>query len=232
MTHRMLALWGAIALMLGFLITQQIRTVAILNRTTQSEEAQLLSQLIGKVDQSLVSDANAITTLSGQLKSLAPSPALTSLKGRLTRVLPLADLTSVEGPGVEVVMHDGSANLFPGEPPALQLIHDQYVLQVVGLLSGAGARAIAINGQRYSAITSIYCAGPTIRINGTPYASPFVVTAIGPSAAMIKALATNPDIEGWSQLVYIKYHSVSRVKIPPYNGLVNLSLAKPDKIGE
>ena len=228
---RMMAEMAAVALVVGFLITQQIRTVSWLNRTAQLQEGKILSQLVAEADQGNANQEARVSAIQSRLRSLAPAPDVAQVNRQLESVLPLADLTPVKGSGIEVVMHDGSGNLFPGEPAALQLVHDQYVLRVIALISAMGARAISINGQRYTDITSIYCSGPTIRINGVPYSSPFIIEAVGPSSAMLHALAADPDIQGWSQLVFIHFHSRSRVEIAPYRGFFDLSLAKPVKIG-
>jgi uncharacterized protein YlxW (UPF0749 family) len=222
---------ATIAVGLGFLITQQIRTVNLINHTVQMQEGQMLSQLVMQADKSNVQVESRISAAQARLVQLAPTPRVGGIRRMVAHVRPLAALTPVTGSGVQVVLHDAAFDRFPNEPAALKLIHDQYVLRVVALLSAAGARAIAINGQRYTAITSIYCAGPTIRINNVPFASPFVVDAVGPPGAMMQALDTDPDILGWSQLVYIHARVLQRMEIAPYNGLINLSLAKPVKIG-
>lgn len=142
----------------------------------------------------------------------------------------MAGLTPVEGPGVEVTLHDAAKPSYPGEPPVYQLVHDQYVLHVVALLSAAGATAISINGQRYVSTTSIFCAGPTIRINGINYGSPYVVRAVGPPQALLTALSDDPDVQGWSQLVSISYRAESRLKVIGYRGQVQFNDARPAKI--
>lgn len=232
MQKHLVAVVGLVALAIGFLMTQQIRTVNLLNRTAQLEEGRTLSQLVAQADRRNVTVASNIAKMRAQLAGLGNAPNVAAVQQDVNQVEPLAGLSTVAGPGVVVVMHDGKGHLFPGEPASLQLIHDQYVLRVIALLSASGAQAISINGQRYTATTSIYCAGPTIRINGVPYASPFVVEAVGPAKAMMTALAKDPDIQGWAQLTSIKFHTVQRVEIAPYDGLINFSYAKPVKIKE
>jgi uncharacterized protein YlxW (UPF0749 family) len=227
MRRRLTVVLSLLALVVGFLITQQMRTVAFINRTAQVEEGRTLSQLVSQADLSNARAQAHIATIKARLAGFKGAVPLGRVKRQLARVMPLADLTTVRGSGIVVVMHDGRGNLFPGEPPALQLVHDQYVLRVIALISSAGAQAISINGQRYTATTAIYCAGPTIRINGVPYASPFVIRAVGPAQPMLAALNADPDIQGWSQLVFIHYHAQSHIDIAPYHGLVDVSLATP-----
>jgi len=204
----------------------------MLNKTAQIEEGQTLSYLVGQADQYNVSARHEVTALNARLDAAGPVPNILTIEKHLGDAQTLAGLTMRQGTGVTVVIHDATAPAFPGEPSILELVHDQYVLRVVSLLSGAGAQAIAINGQRYTATTSIFCAGPTIRINGVPYASPYVVQAIGPVSPMMKAVESDPDIEGWAQLVSIKFHSDRRLEIAPYRGLVHFFAIKPVKIEE
>ncbi len=231
MAKHLLAIIGVIAVVMGFLVTQQIRTIHMLNHTAQVQEGKTLSFLVTNAEKYNLTARRQVAALSARIAGLGATPNLGAIHASLQKTQTLAGLTPVTGTGVTVVIHDATAPAFPGEPPILELVHDQYVLRVVALLSGAGAQAIAINGQRYTATTSIYCAGPTIRINGVPYASPYVVQAVGPVGPMLKAMQGDPDIQGWAQLVSIKFHSVKRLEIPAFRGPVHLSIAKPVKIG-
>lgn len=220
-----------IAVVMGFLLTQQIRTVAFINHTAQIQEAITLSHLVTSADEANLLSRQKVLAMQARLATASSNtPALSPIRAALTRTQSLAGLTAQSGSGVQVIIHDATQPAFPGEPAILELVHDQYVLQVVSLLSAAGASAIAIDGQRYTATTAIFCAGPTIRINGVPYASPYVVDAVGPSGAMLTALQDNPDIEGWSQLVSIKFHPDSHLEIAAYRGAVHFSSIKPVNI--
>lgn len=232
MAYRLAVGMAAIAAVAGFLITQQIRTVSALNHTAAIQQGKTLAYLVTKADQGNVEEQHRIEKLAQRLQAEPKAPNLSAIKGHLRAIEPLAALTPVAGPGVTVLMHDATHAAFPGEPADLRLVHDQYVLRVIALLSAAGARAISIDGQRYTAITSIFCAGPTIRINGVPYASPYRIRAIGPTGAMLHALQSDPDIQGWAQLVSIHYHGDAHLEIGPYRGPVQFSAAKPVKIGE
>ncbi|WP_407268062.1 DUF881 domain-containing protein [Radiobacillus sp. PE A8.2] len=84
----------------------------------------------------------------------------------------------IEGSGVEVVLKD--SNYIPSEANANQyMVHEQHVHLVVNELFSAGAKAIAINGQRLFKDSYISCVGPVISVDGTAYPAPFIITAIG-----------------------------------------------------
>lgn len=231
MGRRLPLLVSVIALVMGFLITQQIRTVAWLNHTAQVQDGRTLEYLVANALQYDAHAGQKVRTLEQKIAAVGAAGHLMPLKRQLNRIHQVAGLTAIKGSGVTVVIHDAAAPAFPGEPSLLELVHDQYVLRVVALLSSAGAQAIAINGQRYVAVTSIFCAGPTIRINNVPYASPYVIEAIGPVQPMLKAVSSDPDIEGWAQLVSIQWHAAPYLEIAPYRASLHFFAIKPVKIG-
>lgn len=231
MRIRTQGLMAAIALALGFLSTQQIRTVDTLKATATAQEGRTLDYLVTRTLEQNAALTVRIKALQKKVAAVAV-PTLSSRRRRQIQALALAaGLAPARGPGVEVVVHDASGPLYPGEPAQLELVHDQYILHIVSLLVGQGAEAVSINGQRFVSTTAIFCAGPTIRVNGIPYGSPFVVRAVGPVAPMLKALTGDPDVQGWAQLVSIRYRARSHLEIPAYSLPVHLPLDKPVKIG-
>lgn len=225
-------LLGGIALALGFMSTQQMLVVNRLSVTARVREGQIMSYLITRAVQQNAQLTLTKTSEQARLAALGAAPPLSRLTAAVRAADVAAGLTPVSGSGVEVVIHDGTQPAFPGEPAMLQLVHDQYVLHIVGLLMGAGATAVAVNGQRYVSTTAIFCSGPTIRINGVSYASPYVIQAVGSPSQLLNALNSDPDIAGWSQFVSIHYHAVSVVDVPAYTFPVHFSAAKPAKIGQ
>ena len=202
-----------VAGLLGFWVVQQWRLQALLQQTVTARETRTLTQL---VQSSLAQNAVMAARLSTlrQDAASAPSPPVRRLVQQVGAARGQAGLGAVSGVGVTVILHDAAGPSFPGEPAELQLVHDQYVLHIVGLLSSAGAQAIAIAGQRYVSTTAIYCAGPTISVNGVESGSPFVIQAVGRPTALLAALANDPDVQGWSQLVSIQFHASPAVRVP------------------
>lgn len=223
---------GAMACVLGFLITQQIRTVVSLQHTANAQEGQALSYLVSRTLKSNIALASDVQTLRQRVRNMRAVASITKLRQKVAVANTVAGTTPQTGAGVEVIIHDAATPSYPGEPPEFQLVHDQYVLHIVGVLAGAGATAIAINDQRFVGTTGIYCAGPTIRVNGVPYGSPFVIRAVGPTSAMVKALQNDIDLQGWAQLVSIHYRPVSHMVIPAYSIPITLSDIKPVNIGK
>lgn len=86
-----------------------------------------------------------------------------------------AGFTRVSGEGIDIGIDDSQII----EKPDAYLVHDEYLAQIINVLKGAGARAIAINGQRVTAITECLCLGPSIRVNGVRLFAPYHIEAIG-----------------------------------------------------
>jgi uncharacterized protein YlxW (UPF0749 family) len=215
---------GLVAGFLAFWLVQEIRVQALLLQTAAIQRGQTLSYLVGQATQQTAALQAQVDRLRREL-AVAPEPA--AVPRSLAALEAEAGLTAVSGPGVTVALADSPRPTYPGEPADYQLVHDQYVLHVVGILFGAGATAVAINGQRYVSRTAIFCAGPTIRVNGVVSGSPFVVSALGPPGPMLAALANDPDIQGWGQLVRIRYRAVTSLTVPPYRGAVAFHYARP-----
>lgn len=95
---------------------------------------------------------------------------------------------STQGPGVEVLIDDGTRDLEYWENPNDILVHDSDLLLIINELKAAGAEMISVNGQRLVDGSSISCSGYTVRINGQFYARPFIIRAIGDGSRMSAAL--------------------------------------------
>jgi uncharacterized protein YlxW (UPF0749 family) len=98
---------------------------------------------------------------------------------RAAQYAAIAGLTPVSGPGIRVLLSDSTNAIPPGENPSTALVQDSDLTFLVMMLWYGGARAIAINGERVTAATTITSSGPTILINGRRLVGPFDVVAVG-----------------------------------------------------
>ena len=85
----------------------------------------------------------------------------------------------VRGPGVRVSLDDSPDAGGPDDPNGDGRVRDRDLQEVVNALWAAGAEAIAVNGQRVSALTAIREAGQAILVDYRPITAPYVVDAIG-----------------------------------------------------
>lgn len=136
----------------------------------------------------------------------------------------VAGLTKVEGPGVVIIVTDGTRELIEDENPNNILVHDIDIRAMVDDLRNAGAEAIAINGQRVIFNKSnIICAGPTIKINDQVFAPPYVIEAIGDRKFLESAInapgSFSESLRSWG--VFVEVNTSISVTIPAYDGYVS-----------
>jgi len=109
---------------------------------------------------------------------------------RTSQYAALAGLTPVSGSGVQVTLSDSSRALPPGANPSAALVQDGDLTFLIMMLWYGGARAVAINGERVTAVTTITSSGPTILINGRRLVGPFDVIAVGDPGVLRGVLET------------------------------------------
>ncbi|WP_432511174.1 DUF881 domain-containing protein [Kineococcus sp. SYSU DK001] len=97
--------------------------------------------------------------------------------------------TPVTGPGLEVVLDDAPATA-EGTGTSGRVV-DRDVQLVVNGLWAAGAEAVAVNGQRLGALSSIRAAGEAVLVDYRPLTPPYTISAVGDPAAMQTAFATS-----------------------------------------
>lgn len=97
----------------------------------------------------------------------------------LARAADAAAATERSGHGLTVTVDDAPAD---GEPEDMEdsgRIYDQDLQILVNGLWGAGAGAIAVNGERLTSTTAIRAAGDAILVDYRPLSPPYQVTALG-----------------------------------------------------
>ncbi|MFP3989950.1 DUF881 domain-containing protein [Streptomyces sp. E11-3] len=103
----------------------------------------------------------------------------------------LSGATGVHGPGVELVVDDAEGTDQGGGGPRTSTgfsdngrVRDRDMQRVVNGLWQSGAEAIAINGQRLTALSAIRAAGDAILVDNKPLVPPYTVLAIGDGQTM------------------------------------------------
>jgi uncharacterized protein YlxW (UPF0749 family) len=129
---------------------------------------------------------------SRQQDTAAGQADLAQLSAELDDQKVIAGTVPVRGPGVRIVLDDSSLKTIPPkDDPALYIVHEYQLRDVVNVLWSAGAEAISINGERMVSPSSIYCVGSTILVNDTRTSPPYEFLVIGDSAQLESAL-TDP----------------------------------------
>ncbi|MDK2918219.1 MAG: hypothetical protein PWQ37_952 [Candidatus Petromonas sp.] len=141
------------------------------------------------------------------------------LKNEISQFKTISGFTDVQGPGIILIIDDGSRKLYEGEDPNNIIVHNIDILNIINDLKVAGAEAISINGQRVLSNSEIDCNGPTIKINGQLFAQPFIVKAIGEPKhleAAIKAPGTYGNLLKEVGL-FIEVNTSINIRIPKYS---------------
>lgn len=101
-----------------------------------------------------------------------------------------AGLTAVRGSGVEIVLTDARSASSASSDPSAGLVQDGDLILLNLMLWYGGAQAVAINGERITAQSTIVSSGPTLLVNGRRMVGPFYITAIGDPTVLRGALET------------------------------------------
>jgi uncharacterized protein YlxW (UPF0749 family) len=185
-----------VCVILGFVVALQFRSVTRNNATSgELKRAETLQQQLNKEKELTASLSQQLLTYRSDLEQFRQQAATSGtyaevLAKQLDEAEILAGLSELEGPGIVVTMKDsqiqtGSDSSVDDE---LYLIHDEDILRVINELRAAGAEALSINDERILATTEIRCAGPTVSVNNSRYAAPFIIRAIGDSKNLESAL--------------------------------------------
>ncbi|WP_421733759.1 DUF881 domain-containing protein [Cellulomonas sp.] len=141
-------------------------------------------------------------------------------------------VTAVTGPGLRLVLTDAPSDNPDEEDPELR-VQDVDLQVVVNGLWAAGAEAIAVNGQRLTAMTAIRSAGDAVLVDLVALSSPYTVEAVGDAVGMQTEMARASAGQHLATLrttygIGVQMTSQSRLELPG-TGLVTLHGAEvPD----
>ncbi|MFD3976452.1 DUF881 domain-containing protein [Streptomyces cyaneofuscatus] len=112
----------------------------------------------------------------------------------------LSGATPVQGPGVKLVVDDAKNTDEGGGGPRESSsfadtgrVRDRDMQRVVNGLWESGAEAIAINGQRLTALSAIRAAGDAILVDNRPLVPPYTVLAVGDGKNLSAAFRDSAD---------------------------------------
>ncbi|MDN5352955.1 MAG: hypothetical protein PWQ12_1876, partial [Clostridiales bacterium] len=146
------------------------------------------------------------------------------LTSEINETKAIAGLTALEGPGVVILVSDGTRELIGNENRNNLLVHDIDIRSVVDELRNAGAEAISINGERVIFNKSnIQCTGPTIKVNDQVFAPPYIIQAIGDGEFLESAMnapgSFAENLRAWG--LFVEVDTSVNISIPAYTGFTN-----------
>ncbi len=136
-----------------------------------------------------------------------------------------------EGDGLVVTLRDSSLAKAPSGNRNDLLIHSGDVHAVVNGLWGAGAGAIAVNGERVVATSALLCVGNTLLIDGTVHSPPYVFTAIGPPEVMLERFGEDELVDRFGRdaeafRLGFDVEVGTDLEVPAYEGSAALEFAE------
>lgn len=167
--------------LLGFLLVVAYRQTLAEEPARTSARAGLVEQVQRRQAQSdqLQLQADKLRDEVAQLRDAALSGTAAA---RLRDLEAVTGLARVQGDGVVIRLADGAApaDAVTGNKPNLGRVFDRDLQDLANALWAVGAEAVAINGQRLTATSTIRAAGAAILVDYRPVTSPYEVSAIGP----------------------------------------------------
>ncbi|MFJ1822713.1 DUF881 domain-containing protein [Streptomyces sp. NPDC088139] len=185
--------------------------LAALVVTLGAAEARVSAPVLAKERQELIDriddETTAADTLESQVDTLRDDVGRRQRKAlekhggdQGERVALLAGATPVEGPGVKLVVDDAKNTDQGGGGPRetsgfadTGRVRDRDLQRVVNGLWQSGAEAIAINGQRLTALSAIRAAGDAILVDNRPLVPPYTVLAVGNGKRLGTAFQDSAD---------------------------------------
>lgn len=220
------------ALVVGFLITSFLsagREAATIQEARQSELIALITERREHTEELTVELEQLRARVDvAQAEVAEEIPALqTSLREAELQV----GLIALRGPGLRLTMSDASTACGPD-----CRIHDFDLQLAMNTLFGAGAEAMAVNGERVMATTSMRSAGQAVLVNGTDLYSPFEIEVIGDPDELRAALAASQleaDFRAWEEDYGLGFETevAGDVEVPSYAGSLGVEVAEPAETG-
>lgn len=228
---------GIVFMLLAFLVTIQFRSVTR-NNAANSSNNQRIEDLLIELNKQREENEALNIKIEEYEESIAQYRSETEGEGgdskflseQLKRAETLAGLIDVEGPGITVSLNDAANRKgLSGSNANSTLIHDEDIRRVINELSAAGAEAICVNDSRIISTSAVRCVGPTVLVNDTKMAPPYVIKAIGKPDQLEAALNLNGGvIDGLKVWGFeISISKSNKLLIPKYSGTLNFRSASP-----
>ncbi|MFE3517762.1 DUF881 domain-containing protein [Streptomyces sp. NPDC059166] len=185
--------------------------LAALVVTLGAAEAQVAAPVVAKEREELIDRVNAETSTADALQKDVDElrvdvgerqrKALQEHGGDQGGLVALlSGATPVEGPGVKLVVDDAKDTDQGGGGPRESTgfadtgrVRDRDMQRVVNGLWQSGAEAVAINGQRLTALSAIRAAGDAILVDNRPLVPPYTVLAVGDGKNLADAFQDSAD---------------------------------------
>ncbi len=179
------SLLGLASILLGFLFVILLKTQGAAGSQAALQETAVPSLIQTEQENQQLSDENEKIQL--ELVKYAQGQSASTLANQQVEEAKMnAGLIAVTGPGIRITLDDSKS--VAEEVDVNNYIHEQYIRAIFNALWNGGAEAIAVNDQRVTTNTEVFCAGSYIQINGSRQMPPYVIQAIGDTSNLSSAL--------------------------------------------
>ncbi len=168
-----------------------------------------------------------------QERSQGSQTELAAVNADLAQARLAAGLTAVAGPGVVIEIADSRRIVPAGENPGNYIVLADDLRDIVVALWDSGADAIAINGERLVATSSIYGVGASVLVNTAFLSPPFRIEAVGPPDLGDRFQANPAYLGRVAQRIEafdleFATESQTDLQVPAFIGSTNLRWAVPE----
>ncbi|SMC80471.1 DUF881 domain-containing protein [Sporomusa malonica] len=212
-----------VCVVLGIMLAVQFRSNQDFRYSLQNQRAEDLTLRLSSAEKERDS-------LQSQVRELQTSGGNASYK-ELQRTAMGAGTIALAGPGIVVTVEEDRKPTAENRSSDLYFIRAEDMLKILNELRAGGAEAIAINNQRLITGSGIRQNGQSMSVNGTPFAAPFEIRAIGDPATLENSLKMRGGVIETLSFWGIKI-TVSQkpdVQIPAYTGGFQFQHAHPMK---
>jgi uncharacterized protein YlxW (UPF0749 family) len=234
-SRRRSALWTIVVLALFVVLLITAATQTSRNAVADEHERKDLISQIKQRKAAVQADTTRIDRLRAQVASLRSqlldSDALSGrTRAQLDRLSISSGTSPVHGPGVSVTVDDAKN----ADSPRNTVLDSDLQMLVNGLWQ-AGAEAIAINGERLTALSSIRGAGTAIALNDLSLSRPYVIQAIGDPKSLPNRFGNTESGQAWLDLqqeVGLRFSMHTRTNMSlPGAGVPTLRAARQPRAG-
>jgi uncharacterized protein YlxW (UPF0749 family) len=231
-------LLGLLGLALGIMITSTLRASAE-ERSPLVEPRKLYGATVERLERENRDLKEHVGRLRATLNTLQRAAAasekslLQGIAAEIDAQWAIGGLTPVVGPGVRVTLNDAPPEKAPpGTRPERLVVQAYDIRDVVLTLWEHGAEAIAVNGERLVATSSIYAVGPAVLVNDSPVSPPYRIEAIGPAEQMRRGVETSPRLARLRRAaslygIGLAVEPVSELQVNAYQGTLTFRYAEP-----
>jgi uncharacterized protein YlxW (UPF0749 family) len=227
---------GVALLALGFLIAAQLASEGPRVRYTTQERTPLV-ETVNELQTQQDALKARILDLRSQIQVVegqgeGSEVQVRQLNDRLQEARIAAGLIPLTGTGIVIQLEDSKEPVPPDGSNADYLVGSRDIRLVVEELWGAGAEAIAVNGERITPTSAIIDVGTSLLVNSAYLTPPYQITALGPPDLYDRLSAREGFVDfvrarskGYG--IGVSLAEPESVDVPAFVGTVTLRYSRP-----